>query len=51
MSNYLNELVYSLDKSIYELDCMEKRIESIQKKMKSRFVFRLKILNYSVVFV
>lgn len=51
VTNYLNDLVYSLDKTIDELDYLEKRIENIQKKMKVRFVFRLQFLSYSVVFV
>lgn len=51
VTNYLNDLVYSLDKTIDELDYLEKRIENVQKKMKVRFVFRLQFLNYSVMFV
>lgn len=51
VTNYLNDLVYRLDKTIDEIDYLEKRIENVQKKIKARFVFKLQVLGYSVVFV
>lgn len=51
ITNYLNYSIYILDKSIYELDYLEKRVEILQRKMKSRFVFKLQFLSYSVKFV
>lgn len=51
ITNYFDNLIYSLDRTIDELDYLEKRIENVQKKMKVRFVFRFKVLNYSVAFV
>lgn len=50
-TNYLNEIVISLERTISELDYLEKRIDVVQKKMKSRFVFKFQILGYSVAFV
>ncbi len=47
---YLENLLYSINNSIAEIEHLETRIENIQKRLKTRYVFRFQFLCFSSAF-